>query len=59
VRTQFLIALGIGYHTGNRLSCPQQLQLATGQLAVVADAGTTVEQQKQHTRKQNAQNAIK
>jgi hypothetical protein len=30
------------------------LQLATGQLAVIADAGATVEQQKQHARKQNA-----
>jgi hypothetical protein len=28
-------------------------------LTVVADAGATVEQQKQHARKQNAQNAIK
>ena len=33
---------------------PQQLQLTTDQLAVITDAGATVEQQKQHARKQNA-----
>ena len=59
MRTQLLIAGGVGNHVGNWLSSPQQLQLATGQLAVIADAGATVEQQKQHTRKQNTQNAIK
>jgi len=59
VRSQLLIALRVGDNAGYRLPSPQQLQLTTGQLTVIADAGTTVEQQKQHTRKQNAQNAIK
>jgi hypothetical protein len=59
MRSQFLIALWVGNNAGHRLPSSQQLQLTTGQLAVIADAGTTVEQQKQHTRKQNAQNAIK
>jgi hypothetical protein len=59
VRTKFLIAGGIGNHLGNRLTGPQQLQLAIGQLTVITDSGATVEQQEQRTRKQNAQNAIK
>jgi hypothetical protein len=59
VCAQVLVTRRVGNHAGNRLPRPQQLQLATGQLVVVADAGATVEQQKQHTRKQNAKNAIK
>ena len=59
MRTQLLIASRVGNHLGNRFPSPQQLQLTTGQLAVIAEAGAAVEQQKQRTRKQNAQNAIK
>ncbi|MCY1358246.1 hypothetical protein D9M69_447750 [compost metagenome] len=59
VCAQFLIARRVGNHAGNRLPGPQQLQLAAGQLAVIAGAGAAVEQQKQQARKQNAKNAIK
>ncbi len=36
-------ALWVGNDAGNGFPGPQQLLLTTGQLAVVADAGTTVE----------------
>jgi hypothetical protein len=59
VLAQCRVAARVGNDFFHRLARPQQLQLAAGQLAVIADAGATVEQQKQHTRKQNPKNAIK
>jgi hypothetical protein len=59
MRAQFSVAAGVGNDLLHRLPRAQQLQLAAGELAVIADAGATVEQQKQHTRKQNRKNAIK
>ena len=59
VRAQFRIAARVGNHAGDRFAGLQQLPLTAGQLAVIADACATVEQQKHHTRKQNPKNAIK
>ncbi|MNN55362.1 hypothetical protein D3C81_1702350 [compost metagenome] len=59
VGAQSGVAARIVDHLFHRLARPQQLQLAAGQLRVIADAGATVEQQKHHTRKQNPKNAIK
>nr|BFD38764.1 hypothetical protein FFPRI1PSEUD_02630 [Pseudomonas sp. FFPRI_1] len=53
------VAAGVGNHLGHRYPGPQQLQLATGQLAVISGAAATVEQQKYQCRKQKAQKRIK